>query len=45
MLMNVLLEITRLQRELLHQKWVVVTVTGVIIKEVNEGPTANVRVS
>lgn len=44
MLMNAVLEITWLQRKLLHQKWVVVTVMGVIIKEVNEGPTASVKV-
>lgn len=35
----------RQQRELFHHKWVVVTVMGVIIKEVNEVPTANVKVS
>lgn len=45
MLMNVVLEITGPKRELLHHKWVVVTVMGVIIKEVNEVPTANVKAS
>lgn len=45
MLMNVVLEITEPQRELLHHKWVAVTVMGVIKKEVNEVPTANVKVS
>lgn len=44
MLINVVLEITGPQRELLHHKWVVVTVMAVIIKEVNEVPTANVKV-
>lgn len=43
MLMNVVLENTGQQRELLHHKWVVVTVMGVTVKEVNEVPTANVR--
>lgn len=45
MLMNVVLVITRLQGELLHQKWVAVAVMRVIIKEVNEVPSANVKVS
>lgn len=43
--MNVVLVITRLQGELLHQKWVAVAVMRVIIKEVNEVPSANVKVS
>lgn len=43
--MNVVLEITGLQRELLHHKWVVVAVKKVIIKEVGEVPTANVKFS
>lgn len=44
-LMNVVLEITGLQREILHHKWIVASVMGVVIKEVNEAPTANIKVS
>lgn len=45
MLMNVVLVITWLQGELLHQKWVAVAVMRVIIMEVNEVPRASVKVS
>lgn len=45
MLMNVVLKLTGLQRELLHHKWIIVSVMGVVIKEVNEAPTANIKVS